>query len=279
MTVADATPSRLRGPLHLEDCPDGRHGSAPSILSKAFAMLGAFDPEHPTLTLSQVSMRSGLPKSTTHRIVQMLLELGALGRNGDDYWLGPQMFLFGARSLEFTIRDAATPFMERLAAQTGHVVQLAVLREGDVVYLAKCGQLTDLTPVSVGDRLPPHATAIGKALLAFSTQPTIDAVLCRELAKLTDNTITDASVLSKELNRVRARRIATDDEEVQRGLRCIATPICTVSQLAVAAISIAFPKSATYDSGFVPALQTMSTTISRALRRSEAVRHDARLFW
>ncbi|MFJ6701234.1 MULTISPECIES: IclR family transcriptional regulator [unclassified Streptomyces] len=245
-------------------------GGSSSILWKAFAILGVFDRDRNLLTLSEISRRSGLPKSTAHRVIKMLVELGALARGGEDYRLGPLMFSFGSRSGEIVLREVAMPHLVQAATRTGHLVQLGVLRGRDVLYLAKVGGRGSLNPVPVGDRLEAHMTALGKAILAFSDERTVATVLDGPLARRTPATVTDRQALSGALSQALARRIATDRQEAVPGLHCLAVPIVTRGR-AAAAISVCFPASVGSGEQFVPVLQETSARIARALLQTDAL--------
>lgn len=241
---------------------------APSILDKAFAILETFSRSHRVLTLSEISRRSGLPKSTVHRVTKMLVELGGLERQGDTYWIGTRMFSFGSRSPEIALlREVARPHLQLLAHRTGQVVQLAELHDHDVLYLEKLGGPEELTPVSVGDRLSAHLTALGKAILAYSEKATTDSVLRSGLERRTAATVTDPNVLAEMLGRVRVNRYATDDEEAARGLRCVAAPILRMNKV-IAAVSVAFPTTIGSGHVFVGALHETVIRIARSLPSS-----------
>lgn len=139
---------------------------APSILWKAFDVLGAFRADRRVLTFAEVSRASGLPKSTTHRVLAMLLEMGAVERQGHGYRIGLRIFAMGSCSAEVALRDLALPVLQEIHRLTRQTVHLAVLRGGDVVYIEKLRTRVALpTPAVVGERLPAHCTAIGKSLL------------------------------------------------------------------------------------------------------------------
>lgn len=247
-----------------DDDDDGTGAGTPSILWKAFAILDTFEGDRPSLSLGRISRNSRLPKSTAHRVIGMLVELGALERAGEEYRMGPTMFSYGTRSPQIALRDTAAPHVRRLAATTGQVVQLAVLRGHEVLYLDKVGGRGSLTPIGVGDRLGAHMTALGKAMLAFSAADIVHNVLDRPLERRTPATITDAAAMAAELIAVRDRHVAVDREEVRAGLRCVGVPVL-VSGKAIAAISIAYPATGGSGHTFVGALHDTAAHIARSL--------------
>src|SRR6202034_1560705 len=210
--------------------------SAPSVLWKAFDVLGSFSQSRRALTLSEISRGSGLPKSTVHRILTMLLEVKAVERVGPRYRMGLSIFAMGTCSAEVALRDVALPYLERLRRTTGQTVHLAVLDSCDVVYLEKLvSPSSPPTPAVVGGRLPAHATGIGKALLAFSPDGArrpdkLDGMLPAR----TTATMTCPAALRQCLQEVRELGVATDRGEAAGGLACVAAPALTYPRPPVA---------------------------------------------
>ncbi|WP_269430110.1 IclR family transcriptional regulator [Rhodococcus sp. MEB064] len=243
--------------------------SSPSILRKAFDVLEVFDQGHQVLTLSDISRRSGLPKSTAHRIMTILLDIRAVERVGQDYRVGLRMFAIGSRSAEARLRDTALPHLERLRRLTRQTVHLAVLDDTDVVYLEKLpSNISPATPATVGGQLPAESTGVGRALLAFarplSAPPTGSPDQAR-LAKLLAS--------SDYLRNVRLSGIASEREKAARGLACMAAPIL-VGNKAFAAISVSFTAGDGDGQLFVNPLRETSAAISRALAGSACTTAD-----
>jgi DNA-binding IclR family transcriptional regulator len=248
-------------------------GAAPSVLWKAFDVLGAFSHRDRVLSLAEIARRSALPKSTAHRVLAMLLETGALEQAEGGYRLGLRMFSLGALPPEAELREAAMVHLEGLHRVTGQTLHLAVLRGPDVVYLEKLlsRQRID-TPAAVGDRLPGTCTAVGKALLAFSGEQAEAAVLTRPLPRRTTRSVASADALRGQFAAIRARGYATDREESTDGLACVAVPVIAGGR-AVAAVSVAFPASAGTGAVFVGPLRQAAAAISSspAIRRAASL--------
>ncbi|XVV15124.1 IclR family transcriptional regulator [Actinoplanes sp. CA-131856] len=207
------------------------------------------------MTLSEITRRSGLPKSTTHRILTMLVELDAVEREGDFYWVGLRMFTMGALSVDASVRDVALPHLERLRRLTRQTVHLAVLHDDEVVYLEKLPSLASPnTPALVGGRLPAQRTGVGKALLAFgrSSPPTDPALAAR-------------------LHAVRRSGVAYDHQEAASGLSCVAVPVLDADR-AIAAVSVAFHSADGSGDRFVGALQETAIALSRSIRSKAQTR-------
>lgn len=241
--------------------------SSQSLLGKAFDILGVFDQSRRSMTLSELARGSGLPKSTTHRLLGMLQDVGAVERVDDRYQVGLRMFSMGACTTGIEIRDTAMPLLQRIHRATGQTVNLALLRGHDTVHLAKLTSAATLTPALVGGTLPAHATAAGKALLAYtdSAIPPPEALVSR-----TPSTITHPKELASHLQRVRLLGYALDREESARGVSCVGVPVLVRNE-AVAAISVSFPSGQGTGEQLVAPLHAASAAIGRALGARHAL--------
>jgi DNA-binding IclR family transcriptional regulator len=239
--------------------------AAPSVLWKAFDVLGVFSQHRRVLTLAQIARFSGLPKSTVHRILAMLIAVGAVEPHGDGYRMGLRMFAMGSLVKEAALRDIALPHMEELHRLTGQTLHLAILSGDEVIYLEKLrARNASATPAVVGGRLPAHCTAVGKALLAYADPAVADAVLRGPLPGRTRATMTRPEAVRKDLDRVRREGVARDREEAVDGLACIAAPILIVEH-AVAAVSVAFPAAAGTGDVLAKPLRQTATAVARAI--------------
>jgi len=178
-----------------------------------------------------------------------VLESRGLLRRGIDsnrYRLGLHLYDLGCQALDHVnIRDEARPLMTRVAYEVGETVHLALLDRAEVLYIERVESQRSLTMGSkLGARNPVYCTALGKAILAFSPESEVDGVLAgSRLEARTRNTITKVLALKRELERIRERGYAIDDEEIEEGVRCVAAPILDASDCAVAAISVSGPSS------------------------------------
>ncbi|MES9537679.1 IclR family transcriptional regulator C-terminal domain-containing protein [Actinomadura sp. NPDC000600] len=239
-------------------------GGAPSVLWKAFAVLGAFSHRNRVLTLAQIARCSGLPKSTAHRVLAMLVEIGAVEQTEGGYRVGLRMFTLGTLPPEAALREAALVHLEELHRYTGQTLHLAVLRGADVVYLAKLLSRKSVpTPAAVGARFPAHCTAVGKALLAFSGGGSAAVALTEPLRRRTAASLASAEQVRRQMDGIRAAGFAVDREESADGLACVAVPVL-VHDRAVAALSVAFPASAGSGQVLVGPLRQAAAAISRS---------------
>ncbi|OBB85217.1 IclR family transcriptional regulator [Mycobacterium colombiense] len=211
-----------------------------AVIDRISLVLDAFDGPG-RLTLAQIVRRTGLPRSSAHRMLERLVQLRWLRRSGRDYELGMRLVELGSLAVhQDRLVRAAGPLLGELHRATGLVVHLAVLDGPDVVYLDKVGD-SPLAPIPtrVGSRQPAHCTAVGKAILAYRDE---DAPVDLRVRK-TKYSIATGSQLAAELSRVRAHGVAFEREESLLGFGCVAAPIGGPgeAQDVIAAVSVCGP--------------------------------------
>ncbi|MEV0184737.1 IclR family transcriptional regulator [Streptomyces sp. NPDC050625] len=216
------------------------HAGTPGLplLEKAARILSAFEGRRSTLTLTDVVRHTGLSQTTVHRVMDQLVQIGWLGKDGRRYYLGLGLLELGAfASHHNRLRRAALPHLIALHQATGQWAHLSVLDHGEVLYLEQIGDPRHSTmPYQVGARLPAHCTAAGKALLAFGDTAVVQD-LAGDLAPRTRRTLTSGDSLHSELAAVRAEGVAYDRQECFSGVTCVAAPL-RGSGRALAAISL-----------------------------------------
>ncbi|MBM2623839.1 IclR family transcriptional regulator [Actinoplanes sp. LDG1-06] len=240
---------------------------APSVTSRALALLAAFDPEHRSLTLSELSRRSGLPLATAHRLVGELREWGALARlTSGEYVIGRRLWDLGLLApVQSGLRQAASPFLHDLYGATLATVHLAVRDGCEVLYVDRLAGHVSVPVVSkVGSRLPLHATGVGKVLLAYAPEPVRLEALGR-LVRVTPYTVTQPARLAEQLRKVRSEGYATTGEEMSLGACSVAVPVRGPGDDVVAALGIVVPDLRREQARLVAALQVASRGISRTL--------------
>jgi DNA-binding IclR family transcriptional regulator len=208
-----------------------------AVIDRISLVLDAFEGPG-RLTLAQIVRRTGLPRSSAHRMLDRLVQLRWLRRSGRDYELGMRLVELGSLAVhQDRLVCAATPLLGELHRATGLVVHLAVLDGPDVVYLEKVGdRMIAAIPTRVGGRQPAHCTAVGKAILAYRDE---DAAVDLQ-ARKTRYSIASSSQLAVELAKVRAHGVAFEREESLLGFGCVAAPIGSPGD-AVAAVSVCGP--------------------------------------
>src|SRR5690242_19687525 len=185
-------------------------GETPSaVIDRISLVLDSFDGPG-RLTLAQIVRRTGLPRSSAHRMLERLVALRWLRRSGRDYQLGIRLVELGSLAVhQDRLHKSALPLLHELHRATGLVVHLAVLDGSDVFYLEKIGdRMTAAIPTRVGGRQPAHCTAVGKAILAYNN----DAADVNLLVRKTRYSIGTAPQLSAELDKVRAHGVAFERE-------------------------------------------------------------------
>ena len=207
-----------------------------AVIDRVSLVLDAFDGPG-RLTLAQIVRRTGLPRSSAHRMLERLVQLRWLRRSGRDYELGMRLVELGSLAVhQDRLHRASIPLLHDLHRATGLVVHLAVLDGSDVMYLEKIGdRMIAAIPTRVGGRQPAHCTAVGKAILAYNA----DAEANLEIRK-TKYSIGTASQLAADLAKVRAHGVAFEREESVPGFGCVAAPIGAQGE-AVAAVSVCGP--------------------------------------
>ena len=238
-----------------------------SVLDRVTAVFDAFGEQDEGLGVSELARRANLPKSTVSRIAADLVAQRFLDRDGDLLYLGIRLFELG-QTVEQprTLRRLALPVMSELRGITGQTVHLAVLEGADVVFVAIVrGQPTASPLARIGGRLPAHATALGKAILAFSPSTEVNRITSGELEKRTPHTISDPALLMRELVGIRRLGAATEKEECAVGRACTASPILDHGGVPVAAISVAGSIADLDPDRVAPAVRAAAMTLSRRL--------------
>lgn len=197
-------------------------------------------------TFAAMARELSIPKSSLHGILRTMVQRGWLETDatGTLYGLGLRALLTGAAYVETDdIVALAQPALDTVSERTGETVHLGRLDGADIVYLAKRESRHALRLFSaVGRRLPAHATALGKALLAQLSDEEVDRRLRWPLTALTKRTITDPGALHDELDRIRADGYSTDDGENSVDIQCIAVAL-KPSSASHNAISCSVPAS------------------------------------
>ncbi|MBI5087640.1 MAG: IclR family transcriptional regulator, partial [Actinobacteria bacterium] len=207
-----------------------------SVLGRAALLIEAFDIDRPLLSLHHLSERTGLPRSTVHRLAEQLVQIGWLERASSGYRLGMRLFeLAGLVAGRNRLRERSLLAMRSLFEETGLSVHLAVLDQFEIVYLEKLSAPAVDIPVRLR-RMPAYCTGLGKAMMAFAGDDYVEAVIRQGLAAQTEATITDADELRGALRTVQDTGIAFDREEAVTGFGCVAAPIRGAGR-AIAAVS------------------------------------------
>ena len=194
------------------------------------------------MNLQTIAEETKLAKSTVHRMLSNLIQLGYALQDGvtGQYRLTLKMFELSSGVVsEMNVLSTAKPYLDRLAARTGEAIHL-VIRDGtDVVYLYKAEAGGMHMGSRIGLRSPMYCTGVGKAILATLSAGEVEHVWKSSHHRAyTPHTITRYPDLLAQLERIRARGWAVDDEENELGIRCVALALPGAGGKADAAFSI-----------------------------------------
>ena len=218
-------------------------------IERAFLILDVLGQYPQGLSLGELSEKIGLSKGTAHRLVSTISYFDYARQNPSSkkYCLGFKVVELGNLLLkQLDLRNAAGPYLVGLAESVRETVHLVVRDYNEAVYIDKVdlhSKQAGLQMVSsVGTRIPMHCSAVGKVILSHLSDGEIDRIAAAcGLPERTANTITDLAELKKCLDIVRRKGFAVDDEENEKGIRCVAAPILNESSEVVAAVSISGP--------------------------------------
>jgi DNA-binding IclR family transcriptional regulator len=222
-------------------------------LIRALAILDAFGPDRPMLSVKDLHELLDVPKPTVSRLASVLEQQGFLRGAGHGYRLGPKTFALGSLfAQQYELHEAGRPPMEALARDTAQTSSLAVLSGRHVVNLIVVRPARPIHHVTAaGSREYAHLTGLGKALLSALPEESVERILGDDpYPRETPNSICDHTALHAELDRTRQRGYALDREEFALGLRCVAVPL-QLPRLGPASISVSGP-AADYSTAAIP---------------------------
>jgi IclR family pca regulon transcriptional regulator len=261
--------------------PAGTDNSGPdkefmTTLAKGLAVLAAFGPERPSMTLSEAASVAGLSRATARRVLRTLSALGYVVQHDRQFLLAPRILElgFGFLSTQSWIIQAE-PLMKELTAATKEACSAAVLQGTEIVHVARVAAPHRImsTTLAIGSRLPAFHTSLGRAQLGFLAEDEIWRRLRSiRIEPYTPGTITDLTALVERIKEDQAQGFSIVDEELERGLRSIAVPIVMRSGACVAAIDLSAQSNRTTRNemrdAFLPRLRAVAQQISRSLPES-----------
>jgi IclR family pca regulon transcriptional regulator len=208
-------------------------------LERGLAVIKAFGPDDPELTLSDVARRTELTRAAARRFLLTLVDLGYVRSDGKHFALTPRVLELGYAYLSsLSLPEIAEPHLERLAAQVRESSSVSVLDGDEIVYVGRVPTSRIMrVAINVGTRFPAYATSMGRVLLA--ALPDLDDYLARaDIRPLTPRAIDSPEALRAELQKIRREGWALVDQELEEGLRSIAAPIHDADQRVVAAVNV-----------------------------------------
>ncbi len=239
------------------------------VLERAFALLDLLASQPEPVALKDISDKTGLHPSTAHRILNDL----TIGRYVDrphagSYRLGMRLLEMGNLvKARLDVRDAAIPPMRELHKLTHQPVNLSMRQGDEIVYIERTySERSGMQVVrAIGGRAPLHLTSVGKLFLAHDDLPRVRAYAAQTgLTGHTRNSITDLTRLERELAAVRSSGCARDDEELELGVRCMASGIFDDQGKLVAGLSVSAPADRLEES-WLDRVKATAAQISAAL--------------
>jgi IclR family acetate operon transcriptional repressor len=244
----------------------GRSGA--QSVDRTLQLLDAIGAADGPCTLSELAAATGLAAPTAHRLIASLVRFGYVRQEPSRrYTLGPRLVVLGERATRL-LGGWAQPWLTELRDLTGETTNLAMLDGDEMVYLTQAAGRHQMRMFTEpGRRVLPHATAVGKALLARLPEASVRALLARTgMPAYTPATLTDPDQLLAQLHLVRRRGYAVDDEEQEAGVRCFAVALPTGADRM--AISVSGPLGRISDAAitrFTPQLRRLATELGNAL--------------
>lgn len=249
-----------------------------NAIDKALTILACFLPYNKEMGTVEISQRLGLHKATASRILQSLAKHGFLSQNPETkkYTLGytvVQLARAVNQSVKADLIPIAKPFIHALREELKETVTLEV-RSGTSIFMAYIAEGPQLLALAgnIGGRVPAHAAAGAKAIVAFSSPETRVGLLGEELERFTKNSITDPEAFAREVDKIRREGIAFDLEEVNEGTCAIGAPVFNHEVEPVAAVVVAAPcqrMARRSDSKMAKALKETARKISVCLHHPE----------
>jgi DNA-binding IclR family transcriptional regulator len=229
--------------------PETRPGNLIQTVERVSLILDRVGQNPQGVSIKELSAGLKLPKGTIHRILSSLCYFGYVRQDPEtkNYSLGLKLMELSALlGSQLDLRRVAEPVLRDLVETTGEAAHMVILDRNEIVYIDKieAKQMPGGLVMSsrVGARNPAHSCAVGKVLLSHLSEEALEGLIREKgLSPRTANTITDPRLLREHLQAVRRQGYAIDEEENERGIRCLAAPIFDGRGRPVAAISVSGP--------------------------------------
>ena len=243
-------------------------------LARGLLVIQSFTPQTPHMTISQLSVRTGLSRAAVRRCLYTLSKLGFAGvEDGSRYALLPRILsLSNTYSASNSLSTSAQPILERMSAALRESFSVATLDGEDIVYIARSSVSRVMSDdLHIGSRLPAYCTSMGRVLLAYLPAEQLDQYLAKVvLIAHTPRTVTNVEKLRLALRNVRRHGYALVDQEYEVGLRSLAVPVYSPTGRVVATVNLSgsAPRMPVYDmqTRFLPHLRNAAAELGAFLR-------------
>ncbi len=244
-------------------------------LARGLIVIQSFTQATPQMTISQLSVKTGLSRAAVRRCLYTLTKLGFAGaEDGQRYALRPRMLsLSHTYTTSSTLATAAQPILERMSTAFRESFSVATLDGDEIVYIARTQVPSRVMAVDlhIGSRLPAYCTSMGRVLLAFLPPEQLEQYLARvDLIPHTTRTITTVEKLGLALRNTRRLGYALVDQELEVGLRSLAVPVYGAGGRVVATVNLSgnAPRMPVFDmqSTFLTPLRNAASELSAFLR-------------
>jgi IclR family pca regulon transcriptional regulator len=272
--VSSTTTARADDPEAGEDAGAANEAapSDPSFmlsLARGLAVLQAFSDQRRSLTIAQISHKTGIPRASVRRCLHTLIQLGYAEADGNNFTLKPKVLTLGYSYLSSTpLTVSAHPYLNQISRTLNESCSLAVLQDDEVLYVGRSAASRIMSvSLTTGSRLPAYCTALGRVMLAHLEPAELDGYLERvPLKAMTEKTVVSKTRLKEILAEVRRAGYATVEEELEIGLRSIAVPVRGASGRVLAALNVgahaARVSSRKMTEEFLPVLQKGAQELS-----------------
>lgn len=210
-------------------------------LARGLAVVRAFSDSRKPQTIAQISQKTGIPRAAVRRCLYTLQQLGYVDAELNNFSLRPKVLTLGYSYLSSTpLTVSSQPYLNNISRELGESSSLAVLDEGEILYVARSAASRVMSvALNTGSRLPAYCTSLGRVMLAHLRPDELDAYFARvKLRAMTEHTVVNQKRLREILAGVRRDGYAVIDEELELGLRSIAVPVRGASGQIVAALNV-----------------------------------------
>ena len=238
-------------------------------LARGLAVLRAFSDQRRSLTIAQISHKTGIPRAAVRRCLHTLKQLGYADSESNNFSLKPKVLTLGYSYLSSTpLTVSAQPYLNNISRTLNESCSLAVLDDHEVLYVARSATSRIMSvALNTGSRLPAYCTSLGRVMLAHMPEEALKKYLDTvKLRAFTDRTVVSAKRLKEILAGVRQSGYALIDEELEVGLRSIAVPVRGASGTVLAALNVGVQatrvSSRQMEEDFLPVLQKGAQDLS-----------------